>query len=88
MVKVGGAFIQIIISSHDKPSLKINLGFTTKGFRRPGVALAHIGFESQPDISLLLFIRSVSINIAAIFLKLHHDGSGKLKCQTNSTNQT
>ena len=53
MVKVGGAFIQIIISSHDKPSLKIILGFTTKGFRRPEVALANIGFESQPDISLL-----------------------------------
>ena len=46
MVKVGGAFIQIVISSHDKPSLKIILGFTTKGFRCPEVALANIGFES------------------------------------------
>ena len=60
MVKVGGAFIQIIISSHDKPSLKIILGFTTKGFRRPEVALANIGFESQPDILLLFVIRRVS----------------------------
>ena len=60
MVKVGGAFIQIIISSHDKPSLKIILGFTTKGFRRPEVALANIGFESQPDILLLSVIRGVS----------------------------
>ena len=60
MIKVGGAFIQIIISSHDKPSLKIILGFTTKGFRRPEVALANIGFESQPDILLLFVIRRVS----------------------------
>ena len=60
MVKVGGAFIQIIISSHDKPSLKIILGFTTKSFRRPEVALANKGFDSQPNISLLFVIRRVS----------------------------
>ena len=60
MVKVGGAFIQIVISSHDKPSLKIILGFTTKGFRRPELALPNIGFESQPDILLLFVIRGVS----------------------------
>ena len=72
MVIVGGAFIKIVKSSHEKPSLKIILGFTTKGFRSPEVALAHIGFESQSDISLLFFIRRVSININAIFLKLHH----------------
>ena len=72
MIKVGGAFIQIIISSHDKPSLKIILGFTTKGFRRPEVALANIGFESQPDILLLFVIRRVSkYNGNLFFVKLH-----------------
>ena len=60
MVKVGGAVIKIVISSHDKPSLKIILGFTTKGFRHPEVALANKGFDSQPDILLLFVIRRVS----------------------------
>ena len=72
MVKVVGALFQIIISSHDKPSLKIILGFTTKGFRCPEVALANIGFESQPDILLLFVIRGVSkCNDNLFFVKLH-----------------